>query len=83
MEVYSNFHTEQTALMLLKDSLSNEELTKRFVALKQKVDKTITNSEWSKKTKELASRNLEEGLNNDEKLYITRYKQYLYDDFMR
>jgi thiol-disulfide isomerase/thioredoxin len=38
MEVYSNFHTEQTALMLLKDSLSNEELTKRFVALKQKVD---------------------------------------------
>lgn len=57
--------------------------SKVFQLLKDKVDKTITNSEWSKRTKELVPRGLEEGLTENEKEYITRYKQYLYDDFMR
>ena len=38
MESYTNFYFAQTELMKMKDSLSNEELTKRFVALKSKVD---------------------------------------------
>lgn len=57
--------------------------SKVFQLLKDKVDKTITNSEWSKRTKELVPRGLEEGLTENEKEYITRFKQYLYDDFMR
>lgn len=38
MKVYGAFHTEQLALMEMKDSLSNEVLTERFMSLKAKVD---------------------------------------------
>lgn len=38
METYSEFYLAQTELMKLKDSLSDTEMTKRFVALKSKVD---------------------------------------------
>ena len=38
MNVFSEFHIAQSQLMLLKDSLSKEELTERFMSLKNNVD---------------------------------------------
>ncbi len=38
MQVYSEFHTKQNELMLLKGEISDTELADRFIALKKKVD---------------------------------------------
>lgn len=50
--------------------------------LKQKVQKTITDKEWEKKTKALALDKFEAKLKPTEKAYATRLKQYLISDFL-
>lgn len=39
MKVFSNFHTEQTELMKLRGTISDDELSQKFIELKKPVDK--------------------------------------------
>jgi hypothetical protein len=54
-----------------------------FDLLRQKTNKTISNTEWKSKTKTVLDKESEEGLTNVQLDYINRFKQYLYNDFMR
>jgi hypothetical protein len=54
-----------------------------FDLLRQKTNKTISNKEWNRKTKSTLDKESEEGLTSEKLDYINRFKQYLFDDFMR
>ncbi|KAB1158135.1 hypothetical protein [Flavobacterium luteum] len=55
---------------------------KVFELLKQKVNKTITEKEWKRKTEDLGLEKMEKSLNPEEKKYSNLIKQYLVSDFM-
>lgn len=55
---------------------------KVFELLKQKVNKTITEKEWKRKTEDLGLEKMEKSLNPEEKQYSNLIKQYLVSNFM-
>ncbi len=55
---------------------------KVFELLKQKVNKTITEKEWKRKTEDLGLEKIEKSLNSQEKQYSNIMKEYLVNDFM-
>ena len=50
--------------------------------LKQKLQKSISEKEWERKTKDLNFDFVQSKLSNDEKQYSQRIRQYLVNDFM-